>query len=827
MAPAIDSASADGLRLLDLPPPWVIVFGVLPAVFLLAWMAYGRGGEGLALSWRLALGGLRALAVLLLLAVLARPVREQRREDVRPAEVLVLIDDSASMQRRDAYAADEPARAALEAATGLDPRQATRSELARAALARELLPALAARDYRVSLAAFDEHARSLAGEADLASLAAEGRGTHLGDSLAQALSGMVGRHLTDVVVISDGRSTGGSTPLEVAALVAGVAAAEASADARAPDGGPLGATPVHTLLVGDPRPDRNSALELVELPAQALAGDEISVVVRAASSGIAPGSPATLVLEEASAESSGGDAGAPASGPEWSAARAVDTREIELSPEGTRVVLVAPGGGADGSNAAEGTRHLRVVLTPQDGEALTDDNLLELAVPVSRQKVRVLLVDGLPRYEYRFLVHDLLKRSDENIEFQAWLGSASPDFPQECSRDLEPLRELPSTRQELLDRYDVVILGDVDPYALGRDPGRAEAFWEALREFVAAGGGLLVQAGTHFTPRAWLGTPLEELLPVVVDSALGATARGVTSEFRPTLEDPLDPHAIARLAPDLEVNRRLWEDQDGLRGFLWYYPVPRAKPGAQVLARHPVEGDADGRYPLITAGYWPAGRTLFIAVDGIHRWLNHYGSRYYERFWRGAIRWLALGRLHGGDPRWRLESPRSSYALDEVVSLEARVLDDDWKPSGDASQSIELAGPDGARRALELAASPGRPGVFQGSTALDRTGQWQARAERDGKLAASASFEVALPARESADPSPDPEALAALAERTGGRALALGQARQLLAELPGGEELRRPIAARLEDAWDRGWTLALAVLLLGAEWLLRKRQDLA
>ena len=73
------------------------------------------------------------------------------------------------------------------------------------------------------------------------------------------------------------------------------------------------------------------------------------------------------------------------------------------------------------------------------------------------EKVRVLRLDGYPRWEYRFL-NRMLKRADERLEVQCWLLSATSGFLQESSQDLPSLKRLPSSRRELLDNYDVVIL---------------------------------------------------------------------------------------------------------------------------------------------------------------------------------------------------------------------------------------------------------------------------------------------------------------------------------------------------------------------------------
>ena len=66
----------------------------------------------------------------------------ERREEVHPAEVVVLVDDSASRQRSEEYNGDARSRAAVEALTGRIGEESMRLELARASLDQTLLPAL-------------------------------------------------------------------------------------------------------------------------------------------------------------------------------------------------------------------------------------------------------------------------------------------------------------------------------------------------------------------------------------------------------------------------------------------------------------------------------------------------------------------------------------------------------------------------------------------------------------------------------------------------------------------------------------------------------------
>ena len=772
-------------RLLDLPEAWIVVLLILPATAILAWIGYAR--EALSTKARLTLVALRILALLLLLAVVFRPVFVKKREEVKPAEVLVLVDDSASMQRKDAYAGDEGLRRALEEQSGRDPGGATRSELVRAALEKELLPHLARGGYVARASRFAENLEALA---STSGLTARGNATHVGDALQQALATGRGHHVTDIVILSDGRSNGGLAPIEAAraAAAAGI--------------------PVHTVVVGDTRPEKNVVVEIAEAPSTALEGDEIEVSVRVLARGVS-GEPRTnVVLEEV------------ARGDET---RPVAEEPVALGESGERVVLVAPPGAAERRSSE---RRFRVRVPPLEGETLTDDNAIEFSVHIAPEKIRVLYVDAYPRWEYRYL-KNLLLRSDSNLEVQCWLLSATPDFLQESTKGLPALTGVPTGRKELLERYDVVILGDVNPYTISPDPSRCEEFMASLREFVERGGGLVFGAGEFDNPRAYAGTPLEELLPVVLDPTGTLAFQGDSRvEFRPRLEDAARPHEVVRLAQDPKTNRVLWEEEGGLRGFYWYAPVVRAKPGAAVLLRHPDQGNAHGRHPLLVAGYYPSGRTLYLAVDSTWVWRYRFGDFYHERFWRNAIRWVALGRLKSGDRRVQLDAQRARYNLDERVTLEARVLDEDFRPSEKPAIDVRVGDAEGGVTEMKLDLVPERPGLYRSTFSLERTGVYSAWIENDGKRLATAEFELVLPSRENADPAPDPATLRTIAGATGGRSVELARLDELEDEFPGKEERREPISSELEDAWDNWGTLIAALLLLATEWVLRKRWEL-
>lgn len=799
---AVDEGLRETFRLLDLPESWVLVLVLFPLLAIVSWIGYGR--ERLPNSMRWILVSLRFVALAALLLVLFRPVLVQKREEVREAEVLVLLDDSASMRRRDAYGGDADLRERVRqlanslgsgvSGEGSD-QDPMRLELARAALENELLPHLEEKGYGVRMFSFDEGLSPLT---DPSILLGRGRATHVGDALNQVLASHRGRHVTDVLVITDGRSNGGN-PIVDSGRNAGLAG-----------------IPVHTLVVGDTRPERNALVQLVEAPSGALAGDQIAATVRVSGRGIQGQSVTQVILEELPQE---GRFGSP---------RVVAEEDVALTEAGERVLLVAPPPMERESRPVQ--RRFRVRLAPVEDETLLDDNQLDFSVHVTPEKIRVLYVDGYPRWEYRYL-KNLLLRADENLQVQCYLLSATSDFIQESSPGLPALDAVPTNRKELLDNYDVIIVGDLHPDSerISPDPRKREEFQESLREFVERGGGVFFLAGRDNNPRSFVvSTQLQELLPVVVDTTGGLVFDGDTTvEMRPRLESPTAPHEVVRLIDDIELNRRLWEETEGLRGFYGYVPIPKAKPGAQVLLRHPNDMGSNGeRRPLLIAGHYPAGRTMFLAFDSTWRWRFHFGDRHHERFWRNAIRWLSLGRLKSGDRRFRIETPRNTFSLGERATVEARILDEDYRPSEQSNQEVFWTDPDGKRGELDLSAAPARPGLFRGSFEPEKPGLYRVWIEVNGEPVSTAEFEVVLPSRENSDPSPDPDAMRELSLLSTGVSADLSSTAKLLEQFPGDEERREPISSKLEDIWDHWGTLLFVLLVLSVEWILRKRMEL-
>ncbi len=772
------------------PEPWVFFLLILPGVLFFSIYIYRKEKTAIPGRIRALLITLRCLVLILIFIFLFRPVIVKSRVVVEKPLAAILLDDSASMREHDSYA-DTGAIEGLKKGAGLADRgelaALTRRELMGRVLENSSTNVLKTLENRYDLKkyAFGPALNPVGGLDDLR---AEGESTRLGDALASTVREFRGRGLSAVVVVSDGRSNRGRDPRDAAytALNRQV--------------------PVYTVGVGAPSGARNVEITGVSAPTVVLVGDEVTFRVNIWSSGF-DGRPVTLSLKNRDDGSE------------------LATRDFELRE----------GGGEQQEQLywkpeIEGDYMLHVEVPVLEGEQDLEDNSFVHVIRVESARIRVLYVDGYPRWEYRFLWHLLLRT--ENFETQVLLQSADPDFIQESSEFAESLASFPSDPQELME-YHVIIFGDVDPTILGDSWEESRQILGRIKDFVEAGGGFLMQAGELHSPLSYAETPIADILPVVIGSfeeeraAVEEGGEGIY--FRLRLEDALNPHELLFLEKDLVRNRRLWEDPEyGLPGFFWYYPVERAKPGAEVLARHPRSSNRYGNHVVLATTYYPTGRTVFFGVDSTWRWRHPYLDRYTEKFWRGMVRYLAQNKLRRGDYRFDLYTDRSLYDLNERIQVAARVRDVEGRLSRESLQSVKIMAPGGEIEEMTLARVA--EGEFERSIVRSDPGVYQIwiPGEEEGRETRHAltTFSVVVPRLESENPVLDRDLLRDVARVTGGRYFDLGEAAGLLDSLKDVERVRRLGEPEREDLWSNWWALLLFVGLFAAEWIIRKRLNL-
>jgi hypothetical protein len=777
--------------------PWdqtLLVFTLLGSVTLIVWL-YRREGKARAAA-KIVLAGLRISLMLLAIFMLSEAVLSVERTGL--PYLTVLIDDSASERVADQYekpevkaALDAIAQAARASATTPPPvLETTRLGIAqglilraRARLLREMAKQHRVRLYLVSsgtrlLAEVDRPEQVERALALVGGVEASGVQSRLGDGVRYVLTELRGAPPSAILLFSDGQTTEGEQLSKAAELAQ------------------RKGVPLYTIGLGSAEPARD--IELTELLV-----DEVVFVddaVRFQTKLLARGFQGQKVVVRLKEREPGADP---------KSAREIESIEVDAPADNQprRVELVH-------HPKKTGERTFILEVEPRPRELQTDNNRLERVVTVRKEKLKVLLVDSEPRYEFRYLKNALER--DETIDLNVVLLSSDPEY---SDFDRYALPTFPAARDDLF-AYDVVIFGDADTSFLSHSQ------MQSLADFVTEkGGGILFVAGDLFDPLSYRGTPLELLLPIELSDARNPSAVGTTVDsYRPelTLEGRAGP--IFRFGDNESASMTIWQN---LPKLFWYFEAPRKKPAAMVLAEHPDVSGSDGKLALVVYQFVGAGKAMFHAFDDTWRWRFRAGDKYFGRFWVQTIRFLARSKLVGQRPA-ELQTDRRSYQRGQPIELRVRFPNPGLAPAT-SEVTVEIARVGGsAPKKLALKLVPGNKNVFEGALAQAAEGDYQVRLLPPAVLETAiptTNFRVEAPVSEFERIEMNETELVRAAQATGGKFYTPLTADSLLRDLP------KPSKVPLDTdppipLWNAWPVLTLFLVLITAEWVFRKRKQM-
>jgi hypothetical protein len=493
--------------------------------------------------------------------------------------------------------------------------------------------------------------------------------------------------------------------------------------------------------------------------------------------------------------------------------RDIDTRQV-LASEQIKA-------GADGQSVkieltyapeAAGEFDYRLEIELQPGETNPDNNSQTRHVSVREEKIRVLLVDRTPRYEFRYL-KQLLER-DKSIELKTLLQEADLEYAEE---DRTAVSHFPVRHDELAE-FDVFILGEIAPSSA------PEAAWNEIAERVrTAGAGVVFITGPAQSFGDFSGSALEPLLPFeLADIKTPDANASILEGFHPvlTLEGRKGTH-LFRLADSEPESLRVWKQ---LPNWFWYLPVLRTKPGAVVFVEHPTQSGVKGKLPLILVQRYGAGKVLFQATDETWRWRWRSGDAYFGRYWIQAIRYLSRSRLIGQDRMAELMTDRLIYEQSEPVLVRARFQDDRSLPPPGEPVMVTVERQGGRRQTVSLSATPQLPLIYEAAVKSLPQGEYHAWISSPvaESAPATADFRIEAPVRELQQRALNRTDLEQASRIANGRYYSWSEADRLPAELPPGTPIRldsdQPI-----PLWNRSELLMLLAGLLAAEWWFRKQ----
>lgn len=695
-----------------------------------------------------------------------------RRQPPPPGKPLltVLIDRSASMATEDGNAAGR----------------------SRVNVAKELADDVVQRfgkDYEVRLRTFAETSSS-ADASRLANIEADGKGTNLEQSIEKSL-GEDRPPGQAILILSDGIETAGGSAAQLR---------QTAERARALS------TPLFVRTIGTDRQVRDLQIALYQSQELAFVGQQVPVIVRASHTYAVPQT--TSLSLKCNGE-------------------LIESREVAIPSGGEAEELFYV------DQAKQGLYRYELAAAAVDGEVTAQNNEASLLLRVVNEPVSVLLLEGKPYWDTKFLIRTL--SSDPSVKLTSVVqlapgrylerqidrpGVAPPTTATENEAAATPDPDATAgeagdwkihsnaesflTNRKFLSQFQIVVLGRSTETYLTDD-----ALIE-LRSWLAANDRALVCF--RGAPASQLSQRLGSLMPVswttgpASRSRVALTESGKALQWLPQTGDQL------QLLPSLATSANPDE----------------VKPLATVLATS--SGGADGeKAPLITYRPEGSGRVVVIEGAGMWRWAflspeHQAHDAVYGKLWRSLIRWLVSNVSLMPHERVALRPDSIVVSAGQNASATLILREGDWA----APPQVELSG-----GALE------KPQILTPQAASSDTilrvhfgklppGRYVAKVLGAGEEESSAvaAFDVRDDLREQLDVAAQPHTLEQLAEQSGGAALDTvafdelpERLNQALVEFG---EKNRPQRIVRDRAWDRWWILTAVIGLWGCTWGVRR-----
>lgn len=793
---------------------------------------------------------LRCLVIALIFCVMSlRPTMRYTTTFAIPSRIMIAIDRSDSMSvsdpQRDTVEKLELARG-LKLATDLaDDRtikdwinqlsiasvpsspaykqviarmdEVTRKKLAENVLTPDgidLIKALQEQGHHIDLVGFSQQLGELPLNMDRvrAILAADGKNpgqayTDLKLPLKRALEQRADHKegLLGIIILSDGQHNWGSPPTEMASVLGG-------GENKAP-------IPVYTVVCGATIPPSDLAIVSVKAsPPTVFKYGSASVDIRLLANNVPPGKiKITVAYPDA---------------PDLPERKPI-VEFIEHDGKSQPLPRSIP---VKMDRAATEVLTVTVESIPADGSKFDDrfpeNNTRQVTINVAPDKAKVLVIDGEARWELHYLQTALIR--DETMETRSVVFD-QPRINGVREEDLAAMKmpDLRLPNEEEMLRNDCIILGDVSPEQLSLEDRKR------LEKYVAERGGTLVMlAGKRSMPLEFLreNDPFARLLPIqeprIIDRKEGFSV-ALTAEGQQT--------GFLRLETDVGSSQERWAS---LPMHYWAI-VGKAKEGAVNLAYCPTGGrlfgmEQERSNALIVRQNYGFGRVVFVGLDSTWRWRFKQGDKYHHRFWSQVIRWAASDRaMIAGNDYVRFGVREPVYRGDQEVEMLVRLTDKVKKLAPGSLSGARLyrrTKPDGPEESVVLAhlkPHPAIPGQLDGVEANLPPGDYAMELvipDIDDKLNGPdgkklrATFKV-LPSDtgELLNLATNWDRMKEIAQKSGGETMSADRAAELI------EKFKARTATR-EDVIDKylwkSWWMLLILVLLTAEWVIRKLSGL-
>lgn len=730
---------------------------------------------------------LRLMAAVVLLWVLIEPTLVRKITKEQQRQLIVVVDDSASMQLKD------------------DGAETSRVEIAERALAEakvveQLSQTMQVRTIHAARSVREGTESTPDGWADATDLAA---------ALSHVLEQVPPDELAGAILLSDGRH---NRPERVEDVARRFGILDAS---------------VGLLAVGSETPPRDASLLSVSAPEAIHLGDRMRIAAKVKFDGY-KGSKAKVLLKRGE--------------------EVLEQREIEIPQEHHREELRfvhLPEEGGVGDYRVEIAEMENERFADNNGwdfeTSITDARTNVLVVDSHpRWEFRYLRNLFYGRDKSVHLQYVLLHPDEiAGEQVPAVAASASRPFGEAQATSL------PASEEEWR-KFDVIILGDIEPGAI--DDNNWQMISRCVNERAAL---LVMISGPRYMPHALSSVDARNLVPAEMQWGPQNYYNHSSKESGWALTGEGQNHAVTQQSTGETSNEQMWagfpgiawrHPIDGIKEgaeILLTAAVARQGESAQsagdlnrALSDLAKRQQQEIESALLVTRQTGKGKVALLLTDRTWRLREGAGDVFHHRFWGNLVRWGAGPTLRAGAKQLRMGTDQLTYTPDDPVIVTARLRDASMAPVEKAELVAEVLLGEDVVSSIALNDAGEGNGLYQVTLpSMTHAGRYEVRLRGkavDQALAADGVSEVKTSFRVVGSRGP-----VELSETTLHLPLL-----ETVASLSGGKVVRADHAADLTplflrnkaekeetreiSLWDHWWVLALLALCLSAEWILRR-----
>ena len=416
-------------------------------------------------------------------------------------------------------------------------------------------------------------------------------------------------------------------------------------------------------------------------------------------------------------------------------------------------------------------------------------------------------------------------------------GHNPPKIVASASRPLGEANatDLPESEDEWR-KFDVIIVGDVAPDDLSDK--QWSILDDCVKE---RGALLVLVAGPESMPHAFGSEVVRNLVPVKYETSqrtfyggderfrFSLTNAGRNHPITAQVEGQFKNERLWKEFPEIRWRHPVDGLQPGAEVLLYAgletetrKRIDSAASLDNALGEVAERKKREAENALLVTRQTGSGKVAMLLADRTWRLREGVGDVYHHRFWGQLVRWGAGPNLRAGDSKLRLGTDQLTYTGDDRVKIMARLRDGELNPLMDENLVAKVKHESGEVIEIPLAPRENSNGLHEALAGpFRRPGNYEVTV-RDEVVT---TFRVvgALSAVELSETTLNRPLLESIASTSGGRVY---DGEGTLAELfLRGDETRTEL--RETSLWDIWPVFTLLAILLTAEWVMRRRGGLS